>query len=346
MPPWHATQPRGTFVNDRRLTEQERDTLIRWVDAGAPQGNPKDLPPQPKFSEGWEIGEPDTILSVSKEFEVPASGEIEYQNFQVPTNFTEDKWVQAIEVRPGTRKVVHHILVFCREPAAGERPVPFTQLVPKMPLLHEKRADKLVATTAPGTNAMILPPGKALLIRAGALLRFQIHYTTNGIAARDRSSIGIIFARRPPQQEVRTSAFVNPMFVIPPGASDQAVDSVIQFTEDSHILGLIPHTHLRGKSWEYRMVYPDGHTEVVLSVPRYDFGWQTYYVFAKPLPAPRGARLEATAHYDNSAANRFNPNPKASVRWGDQTWQEMQFTAFAFSLDSSSTPTVQEQRER
>lgn len=334
MPPWHATQPRGTFANDRRLSERERDTLIRWVDAGAPQGNPKDLPQQPKFSEGWEIGEPDIILSMSKEFEVPASGEVEYQNFQVPTNFTEDKWVQAIEVRPGTRKVVHHILVFCREQVAGERPVPFTQLVPKMPGLHERRADKLVATTAPGTNAMILSPGKALLIRAGAVLRFQIHYTTNGTAARDRSSVGIIFARQPPQQEIRTSAFVNPMFVIPPGANDQAVDSAIQFNEDSHILGLIPHTHLRGKSWEYRMVYPDGHTEVVLSVPRYDFGWQTYYVFAKPLSAPKGARLEATARYDNSAANRSNPNPNASVRWGDQTWEEMQYTGITYSVDN------------
>ena len=338
MPPWHATQPPGTFANDRRLSEQERNTLIRWVDAGAPQGRPKDLPPPPKFSEGWEIGEPDTILSMANEFEVPESGVIAYQNFQVPTNFTDDKWVQAIEVRPGARKVVHHILVFCREPDAAVRPVPFTQLVPKRPLLHGgRRPEKLIATTAPGTNAMILPPGKALLIKAGAVLRFQIHYTTNGTAARDKSSLGIIFARQPPQQEVRASAFVNPTFLIPPGASDQAVDSAIEFTEDSHILGLIPHTHLRGKSWEYRMVYPDGHTEVVLSVPRYDFGWQTYYVFAKPLAAPKGARLEATAHYDNSSANRFNPDPKASVRWGDQTWEEMQYTGITYAIDDQSS---------
>jgi len=337
MPPWHATQPRGTFANDRRLTEQERDTLIRWVDAGAPQGNAQDLPPPPKFSEGWEIGNPDIVLSMAKEFEVPESGEIQYQNFQVPTNFTEDKWVQAIEVRPGTRKVVHHILVFCHEKGAGERSLPFSQLVPKMQLLHEgNRADKLVATTAPGTNAMILPPGKALLIKAGAVLRFQIHYTTNGTAAKDRSSVGIIFASKPPQQEILTSAFINPMFVIPPGANNQAVDSVIEFNKDSHILGLIPHTHLRGKSWEYRMVYPDGRTEVVLSVPRYDFGWQTYYVFSKPLAAPKGARLEATAHYDNSSANRFNPDPKATVRWGDQTWEEMQYTGITYSVDNQS----------
>lgn len=332
MPPWHATQPHGTFANDRRLSEQEKDTLVRWVDGGAPQGNPKDLPPQPTFSEGWEIGKPDTILSMAKEYEVPESGEVAYQYFQVPTNFTEDKWVQAIEVRPGTRSVVHHILVFCREPGSKSSPLPYVHVVPKLPQQHGGPGN-LVATTAPGTNALILPPGKALLIKAGATLLFQIHYTTNGTAAKDKSSVGIIFAKQPPQQEIRTNAFVNPFFTIPPGADNLAVNSAIQFTEDSHILGLIPHTHLRGKSWEYRMVYPDGRSEVVLSVPKYDFNWQTYYVFAKPLAAPKGSRLEALAHYDNSTANRFNPDPKATVRWGDQTWEEMQYTGITFSVD-------------
>ncbi|MGH9822167.1 MAG: hypothetical protein ACREDR_02750, partial [Blastocatellia bacterium] len=183
------------------------------------------------------------------------------------------------------------------------------------------------------TNAMILEPGQALLIKAGAVLQLQIHYTADGTATKDRSSVGIIFARQPPQQEVQTSAFVNHRFVIPPGASNEEVDSAIQFNEDSHIIGLIPHTHLRGKSWEYRMVYPGGRTETVLSVPHYDFGWQTYYVFSKPLAAPKGSRLEATAHYDNSEANRSNPDPKATVRWGPQTWQEMQYTGIAYTVD-------------
>jgi len=336
MPPWHATQPRGTFANDRRLTEKERDTLIRWVDAGAPQGNPKDLPPQPAFAEGWQIGQPDLVLSMPKEFEVPATGEIPYQNITVPTNFTEDKWVQAIEVRPGTRAVVHHILVFCREPGVTSAPMPYKIVEPKMQ--HGwKPFDRLIATTAPGTNAMILQQGQALLIRAGAVLRFQIHYTANGTASKDRSSLGIIFAKRPPVQEIRTSAFANPTFLIAPGDNNHEVDSAIEFTEDSHILGMIPHTHLRGKSWEYRMVYRDGRTETILSVPHYDFNWQTYYVFAKPLAAPKGSRLEATAHYDNSAANKSNPDPTATVRWGDQTWEEMQYTGITYSIDKQSS---------
>ncbi|HKV39407.1 MAG TPA: thiol-disulfide isomerase, partial [Blastocatellia bacterium] len=187
MPPWHATQPRGTFANDRRLSDQDRNTLIRWVDAGAPRGNPKDLPPPPRFTEGWQIGEPDVILRMPEPFEVPASGEVDYQNFRVPTNFSEDKWVQAIEVRPGARKVVHHILVFCAEPDGVTGEMPFAQVVPKMHLMHHgKRVERLIATTAPGTNAMILPPGEALLIKAGATLRFQIHYTADGTAAADR----------------------------------------------------------------------------------------------------------------------------------------------------------------
>jgi hypothetical protein len=334
MPPWHATQSHGTFQNDRRLSDQEKASIIQWVDGSAPQGNPQDLPPQPKFSDGWEIGKPDAIISMPKEFVIPESGEVAYQYFQVPTNFTEDKWVQAIEVRPGTRSVVHHVLVFSRESGAKASPMPFSQVVPNIGSHRgEAGPGSLVATTAPGTNAMILPPGKALLIRAGAVLLFQVHYTTNGTAAKDKSSVGIIFAKQPPQQEIHSSAFINPLFVIPPGANNLQVDSAIQFNEDSHIFGLLPHTHLRGKSWEYRMVYPDGRTEVVLSVPKYDFNWQTFYVFAKPLAAPKGARLEATAHYDNSTANRFNPDPKATVRWGDQTWEEMQYTGITYSVD-------------
>lgn len=332
MPPWHATQAHGTFANDRRLSDHEKETLLRWVDGGAPQGNAKDLPPTPQFSDGWEIGKPDVVFTMPTAYEVPESGEIAYQYFQVPTNFTEDKWVQAIELRPGNRKVVHHILLFCREPGSRGRALPFSQVTPKMPPQNGGPGN-LIATTAPGTNAMILAPGNALQIKAGAVLRFQMHYTTNGEAGKDQSSVGIIFAKEPPRQEIRTNAFINPMFVIPPGASNLAVDSAIEFTEDSLIRGLIPHTHLRGKSWEYRMVYPDGRSESVLSIPKYDFNWQTYYVFAKPLAAPKGSRLEARAHYDNSTANPFNPDPKATVRWGDQTWEEMQYTGITFSVD-------------
>jgi len=345
MPPWHAAEPIGTFSNDRRLTAAEKETLIQWATNGAPQGNPKDLPPAPSFTDGWEIGKPDIILSMAKTFAVPASGTIDYQYFTVPTDFTEDKWVQAIEVRPGARSVVHHVLVFCREPDGQPRPSAFVQVPPKsaaagavagVPARSSPRPSggpgTLIATTAPGTNALTFDPGSAMRIKAGSTLVFQIHYTANGKPTEDKSSVGMIFASKP-QREIRNSAFVNVFLKIPPGVANQDVDSEIEFQQDAHITALFPHTHLRGKSWEYRLVYPDGRSEVVLSVPKYDFNWQTYYVFSKPLAVPKGSRLEAAAHYDNSADNPWNPDPKVEVHWGEQTWQEMQYSGISYFVD-------------
>ncbi len=342
MPPWHSVDARGTFSNDRRLTTAEKDTLIQWATSGAARGNPKDLPPVPKFTEGWEIGTPDVILSMAKPFEVPATGTIGYQYVTVPTNFTEDRWVQAIEVRPGTRAVVHHVLVFSRDPGAQPRAEAFVIVTPKPPAQSKPGGPgTLIATTAPGTNAMIFEPGSAIRLKAGSNLVFQIHYTSNGKATSDRTSVGLIFAKQPPLQEIRTSAFYNPFFTLPAGSENQEVDSAIEFNQDVHITALFPHTHLRGKSWEYRLIYPDGRSEAVLSVPKYDFNWQTYYVFTKPLAVPKGSRLEATAHYDNSEANRWNPDPKVDVHWGEQTWQEMQYSGITYFVDNPSSQASQ-----
>jgi hypothetical protein len=336
MPPWHATEPRGTFSNDRRLTDREKETLVAWVDHGAPKGDPKDQPPVPVFAEGWEIGKPDVVLGMEKPFPVPASGTVHYQYFRIPTNFTEDKWIQAIEVRPGVRSVVHHILVFCREPdGVGMRP-PFISVVPKQPAgsnSGEKGPGTLIATTAPGTNGMTFPEGTALRIKAGSTLTFQIHYTANGKPTDDTSNVGLIFAKQAPQQEMRTTAFMNPTFTLPPGDPDREVDSAIEFTQDAHVYAIFPHTHVRGKDWSYHVVYPDGRKQQVLSVPHYDFNWQTYYTFTDPLPMPKGSRLEAIAHYDNSENNPSNPDPKVAVHWGEQTWQEMQYTGLTFTVD-------------
>ncbi len=137
--------------------------------------------------------------------------------------------------------------------------------------------------------------------------------------------------------------FFNPQLILPAGASNQQVDAAIEFTSDSHIWALIPHTHLRGKSWEYRLVQPDGRSEVVLSVPKCDFNWQTYYHFTKPLAAPKGPRLEAVAHYDNSTGNKANPDPTKEVHWGEQTWEEMQYTGITFTVDGARSATGQQQ---
>ena len=356
MPPWHAEAAPGTFLNERRLSAAEKETITKWANNGAPQGDPKDMPPVPVFPEGWTIGKPDAILTMAEPYNVPASGTIAYQYVAVPTNFTEDKWVQAIEIRPGVRSVVHHVLVFASEPGGATRQQPFVQrnpgaaptaagpiaqqVSPEVIAALRNRAQTagsmrgpLIATTAPGTNAMVFRPGEALRIKAGAVLTLQVHYTATGKPEKDKSSVGFVFAKEPPKQEVRSAAFVNAQLAIPAGASNHRVDSLIEFTQDSHIAALFPHTHLRGKSWEYRLTYPDGREEVVLAVPRYDFNWQTYYEFAKPIAVPKGSKVLAIAHYDNSANNKANPNPTVEVKWGDQTWEEMQYSGITYTVD-------------
>lgn len=359
MPPWHAVAPAGTFSNEPRITAAEKKTLVDWASNGAPQGDPKDMPPAPVFPTGWTIGKPDSILTMAQPYDVPASGEVAYQFFSIPTNFTEDKWVQAIEIRPGARSAVHHVLVFATEPGGTPRVNPWVQvgaagarsgaagtIAQQNPALVQALRGRLldaagnrgplIATTAPGTNALTFPAGSALRIKAGAVLTLQVHYTTTGKPEKDRTSVGLIFtagANQPPKQEVRTASFVGLQLRIPPGASNHRVDCNIEFNQDIHITALFPHTHLRGKSWEYRLTYPDGREEVVLSVPQYDFNWQTYYQFAKPLAVPKGSRLLAIAHYDNSANNKANPDPTVEVRWGDQTTEEMQYSGITYTLD-------------
>ena len=358
MPPWHADPDVGRFSNERRLTPAEKDTLVRWADGGAPEGDPVKLPPVPVFADGWQFGEPDVVLQMPEPFEVPAEGTVRYQYFSVPTNFAEDTWVEAIEVRAGERSVVHHILAYVRDPA-GSRPdrafrdIPVDERYKAMVKRNRQRVEAaggqrarrrngpgvLIGTMAPGTNPMAFESGTALRIPKGAELVFQVHYSASGTAAADRSMVGLILADGPPTREIRAGQFTNPAFELPAGSSDERVDTMIEFTEDAEIFALFPHTHVRGKRWEYRLTYPDGRSEPVLSVPNYDFDWQTYYVLEEPLVVPKGAKLEASAWYDNSAANRSNPDPTVAVRWGEQTWEEMQYTGIYYTvpvLDVSS----------
>ena len=203
-----------------------------------------------------------------------------------------------------------------------------------------------VAAFAPGQAVRTYAEGTAIKIPKGSTLVFQMHYTASGQDTTDRSKIGMVFARQPPRKEVMVAALQNANFTLPAGASDVKIDAEMTVNQDLTIWSMLPHTHVRGRQWHLEATYPDGRTETILDVPRYDFNWQTDYVFKQPLSLPKGTKIRTSAWYDNSAANKSNPDPTVDVHWGDQTWQEMQFTAFAFSLDSSSTPTAQEQRER
>jgi hypothetical protein len=356
MPPWHAAGPHGVFRNDRRLSDADRQTILRWVQAGARAGDLSKLPPRPEYSTAWTIGAPDLAVGMQDEFTVPASGTVEYQYFVVPTNLTEDRWVQAIEIMPGAREVVHHVLVYARVPAAAGAPVPPAPVqsagaAPPPPLLirnpahaiHDaprtdtlhappRQLGVLIATEVPGTNVIEFPEGTALRLRAGTVLTLQMHYTAHGHEMKDRTQVGFRFAKAPPTEEIFASHFFNGAMHVPAGAKDVAVPAEIGFGRPVKIWGLMPHTHLRGTRWQYRLEKPDGTAEVILDVPHYDFNWQTYYMFAKPLEVPAGAKITSTAWYDNSAENKHNPDPTKDVWWGDQTWEEMQYTGFLYSV--------------
>jgi peroxiredoxin len=313
MPPWHAAPGRLKFKNDRSLSKQDRDTLLAWIDQGCPKGDDKDLPPRKHFAEGWNIGKPDAVFTMAEEFKVPAKapkGGVPYKHFFVKTDFTEDKWIVAAEAKPGNKAVVHHIIVYVL--AAGARRD-----------LGDGIGTGFLVAYAPGDLGVAYPAAAAKKVPKGATLMFQMHYTPNGVAQADRSSVGLVFAKAPPLNEVKTKAIANHFFRIPAGANNHKVTSSATFTRDATVWALLPHMHLRGKSFEYRAVYPDGKKELLLSVPRYDFGWQATYLLQEPLHLPKGTRIECTAHFDNSSENANNPDPKQAVIWGNQTWQEM-----------------------
>jgi hypothetical protein len=359
MPPWHADRQYGVFRNEQSLNQSEIDTIVKWANAGAPEGDVSRLPALPKFPEGWQIGTPDVVFEMPTTYSVPASGAIPYQYFEVPTNFTEDRWVQAGEVRAGDRKHVHHIIVSVREPQPVPRPSvvsvrPILSSAPSAPLTPpapraavaagaqgnavQRFGDQTLVNWAVGEDAPVFQPGMGKLIPKGASLIFQVHYTTNGTPGSDRSRIGLIFSKEPPQREVRTGMIVNPLFAIPPGVSEHPVDAEATFSEDVNVWSLHPHMHYRGKDMTYTAIYPDGRREIVLRVPKFDFGWQTDYWLAKPLALPKGSKLYVAAHFDNSTANRNNPDPTATVRWGDQTWEEMMIGYFNYTVERKAAP--------
>jgi len=318
MPPWLADPHYGSFVNNRRLSDDEVQTISAWADAGAPEGDAKQMPAVPHFESGWNIGKPDMIIDIGKDYEVPASGTVPYQYFVVPTNFTEDKWVQAAEIRPDKRAVIHHVIVFIQDPNPGPN--------------QRREIGNLLVGYAPGEGPTRLDPGVAKLVKAGSKFLFQVHYTPNGKPATDRTYIGLKFAKDAPKQRAITASAGNHDFVIPPGDPAHEVKSSWTAKEDVTLLGFMPHMHLRGKDFKYTIVYPDGRSEVSLDVPRYDFNWQLNYELKTPLQLPKGTRIDCVAHFDNSPNNKFNPDPTKEVRWGDQTWEEMMLGFFTYTL--------------
>lgn len=316
MPPWHADPEVGHFRNDLSLTKDEIETIRAWVDGGAPQGDPAVAAPPPQFTTGWRITRPDVVFEIPGSFEVPKSGVLDYQYFEVATQFREDKWVEMAEVRPGERSVVHHAIVTVREPGDSDW-----------------YGGQFLAGYAPGAAPQVWKAGQARLVRAGSTLVFQMHYTANGKVLSDRTRIGLVFAKQPPRQRIYAGRATSFQLRIPPGEANYKTEAAFHVPEASWLAAVRPHMHYRGKSFEVRAVFPNGETRTVLRVPKYSFLWQPYYYLETPLRLPAGTRLECTAVFDNSANNPFNPDPSAWVSFGEQTWQEMMIGWFDLAVD-------------
>jgi len=342
MPPWFADPRYGKFSNDPSLTSQQVATITAWVDAGAPAGSPKDASPPRNWAKGWNIPTPDKIVQMPQPVSLPATGDVEYTYEIVPTGFIEDKWVQMSEIRPTSREHVHHAVVYIRPPNSTwlrNAPIgkPFTPSSFSDP---EQRAEAHATTSdmllvyAPGSEPDRWPDGMAKFIPTGSDLVFQMHYTTNGHAATDQTSIGLVFAKQPPKQRVLTLQLTNHTFVIPPRDNDYRVEVSGTLPNDATLLSFFPHMHLRGKRFEYNILHGDGTVETLLRV-NYHFHWQMSYRLAEPRLLKAGTQLQAVAWYDNSDENPHNPDPDKAVTWGGQTYEEMMVGFFDVAVAAS-----------
>ncbi len=387
MPPWFADPNISTahFSNDRRLSEQEIKLITTWVDAGAPKGDDKDLPKMPNYTPGWTFGEPDVVIEMPIDFEVPAEGELPMQNFYVPLPFNEERWVEKVELRPGNPAVVHHSIAnVVRLPegakivngravrADGATSALNSQSARETGGLSEgvtrevaqsqdsftrSGAFKLVGQ-APGKGFEKHPAGTAKRILPGMYVQFNMHYQPSGRAEKDRSRLGLWFAKQPPKYEVLTKGVTDNVFIegkelaetrtvngkevkvrgripnIPPRVDNWEISAETPIKEAITLYAFAPHMHLRGKDIKYTLIWPDGRKQVLLYVPKFDFNWQLHYELKEPLKIPAGSRIQAVAHYDNSIKNRYNPAPNKEVYWSEQSWDEMFIPWFEYTVDS------------
>jgi hypothetical protein len=397
MPPWFADPQTTTlhFANDRRLSQKEVDTILAWVDAGAPKGDDKDLPPLPKYATGWTFGEPDVVIEMPIDFEVPAEGELPMQNFYAPVPFNEERWVEKVELRPGNPAVVHHSIAnvvslpkgtrivngkAVRDDATaaqndslnsqsarstgglsegGGREVALSQ-----DAFTRSGAFKLVGQ-APGKGFEQHYPGTAKRILPGMYIQFNMHYQVSGRPEKDRSRLGLWFAKTPVHHEVLTKGVTDTVFIsgkelgetrtingkevkvrgripnIPPNAANWEISAETPIKEAITLYAFAPHMHLRGKDIKYTLIWPDGRQQVLLNVPKFDFNWQLHYELAEPMKIPAGSKMVAVAHYDNSINNRYNPAPNKEVFWSEQSWDEMFIPWFEYTVDSKDLTKVQ-----
>lgn len=357
MPPWFADPSVGHFENSRFLSEAEIATLSAWADKGAVEGNAADKPAPRVFGEGWTIGQPDIVVTMPKDIAIPATGVLDQANVLVTARFEKDVWVKAAEVRPGNARVVHHMKAWIRPPDStwmkgapeGEMYNPprgaqgFDGVAPQPPPLSAtgyRPVQDILAKYNPGVEGQEFTTGNAAkFIAAGSDIVFEVHYTATGKPEVDRSSVGIVLADGPPpQRHLTTTAISERNFEIPPGATNHEVRGETIVNEPAKLVWVQPHMHYRARDYVLTVVYPSGEEKTVLRVPNYRFDWQIGYELAEPLDLPKGSKFKTVAHYDNSAANKFNPDPSVTVRYGAQSWDEMHVTFVGVLIDAKTNP--------
>ena len=318
MPPWFAAPEApgkpNPWANDCSLSEKDKADLLAWIDSpDRPLGDPADAPRRLVYPTEWSIGQPDLIIPLSKAYDIKATGYMPYQRDVVQTTLTEDKWISAFEILPSARDVVHHVIVTVHEK-------------------NEKVADteSYWAAYVPGNGSHTFPEGFARKLPAGAKLSFQIHYTPNGTATKERLRLGLVYAKTPPKYEMRTVAVPNVFLKIPPGAANHVETVTRPVPVDLPVTSLLAHMHVRGKAFKFELTTPDGKTETLLDLPNYDFNWQLRYDLKQPRVLPRGSTVKLTAVFDNSSDNKSNPDPTKLVRWGPQTYDEMMIGYFEY----------------
>ena len=364
MPPWFADPQFGHFLNDRSLKQSEIDVISQWADAGAPAGDPKDAPVAVNWpADGWEI-QPDLVIA-GPSYTVaakPKADVIEWVFLTVPSGLTKDTWVTSMEIRPSEPSITHHICVYFKPhtddvkyntPVWADRPRDETgSALPASAGVNGRGIPPSITAGSNGIEGCYVPGQRtqdyrihnaAKLFKAGTDIVFQVHYTPNGKDVTDRPRIGFTVAREPVQRTYVSFGMSSPSdaksFAIPPNDGNwESPPAEATFLEDAELVWMFPHMHVRGKDMTYRFVYPDGRTETILNVPRYDFNWQLGYDLATPIKVPKGTKLTVTAHFDNSANNKFNPDPNRTVYYGDMTWEEMMFPFFSVVVDKNVNP--------
>ncbi|HQR34354.1 MAG TPA: hypothetical protein PLK30_16565 [Blastocatellia bacterium] len=319
MPPFHATGAIGRYDHDPRLTDEEIATITKWVDSGAAKGNPKDLPAPKTWKTGWASGQPDLILTAKRAFTLKAKPTDQYAFFVFDHVFSEDTWIRGIVTKPGNPKAVHH---------ANTHLVPPSLKVPDEGYFEgdfdpSARGTIMISGWVPGSNDIMLPEGTGVRIPKGMRFGIQIHYGPNEKETSDQTSLGIYLADGTIRKNLQMLFGDRKDLQIPAGDANYSLISKRTFSSDAVIRFFHVHMHLRGKSYAFRFTYPDGRVETPFEVQNYDFNWQRSYVFAEPIKVPKGTSVEFIGTYDNSAKNKFNPDPTKTILWGEKTTDEM-----------------------